>query len=205
MAIRRCRRCENHEMVPVTLHDFFVACGSAAGALIGLLFVALSVSAQRLAQSKAELQLHRVRASASLTAFMNALTVSLFSLIPGHKIGPAAAAVAVIGLIFVTASLLSLIRLRQLQWGRLRGAVLLIVLAVTFVIQLIEGTEVIISPGDSGAVNTIAIVVVVCFLLGVGRAWDLIDGPSIGLTQEVTALVRAHERRVDDPNAPSAP
>jgi hypothetical protein len=186
-------------MVPESLHDFFIASGSAAGALIGLLFVVISVSGQRLAQAKAEMQLHRVRAAAALTAFMNALTVSLFSLIPGHKIGPTSLAVAVVGLTFVTASLLSLIRLRQTRRDTLRGAVLLIVLAVTFVIQLIEGTEVSVRPGDSGAVNTIAILVVVCFLIGIGRAWELLEAPSIGITQEVTALVRRHEHSADDP------
>ena len=197
--------CENHEVVPDSIHDFFVASGSAAGALIGLLFVVISVSGQRLAQAKAEAQLHRIRASAALTAFTNALAVSLFALIPGHKIGPTAVAVAVIGLTFVTASLLSLIRLRQVRWGTLRGARLLIVLGVTFVIQLIEGTDVIISPGDSGAVNTIASLVVVCFLIGIGRAWELIGGPSIGITREVTTLVRGHERGADDPREEPPP
>lgn len=185
-------------MVPESIHDFFVASGSAAGALIGLLFVALSVSAQGPARAEEEAQLYRLRAAAALTAFTNALTVSLFALIPGHKIGPAAAAVAVLGLTFVTASLLSLIRLRLVRWGTLRGALLLIVLAVTFVVQLIEGIQVIISPGDSGAVNTIAALVVVCFLVGIGRAWELIGGPSIGITREVTALVRGHEPGADD-------
>ena len=192
-------------MVPESIHDFFVASGSAAGALIGLLFVAISVFAQRPAQAKAEAQLHRLRASAALTAFTNALAVSLFALIPGHKIGPAAVVVAVLGLTFVTASLLSLIRLRQVRWGTLRGALLLIVLAVTFVVQLIEGVDVIISPGDSGAVNTIAVLVVVCFLVGIGRAWELIDGPSIGITREVTALIRGHESGADDPREESPP
>lgn len=191
--------CENREVVPESIHDFFVASGSAAGALIGLLFVAISVWAQRPAQATVEAQLHRLRASAALTAFTNALTVSLFALIPGHKIGPAAAAVAVVGLTFVTASLLSLISLRQVRRGTLRGALLLIVLAVTFVVQLIEGADVIINPGDSGAVNTIAVLVVVCFLVGIGRAWELIGGPSIGITREVTALVRGHESGADDP------
>ena len=197
--------CENHEVVPESIHDFFVASASAAGALIGLLFVVISVSAERLAQAKAEAQLHRIRASAALTAFINALAVSLFALIPGHKIGPTAVAVAVVGLTFVMASLLSLIRLRQVRWGALRSVLLLIVLAVTFVIQLIEGTDVTISPGDSGAVNTIAILVVVCFLVGIGRAWDLIGGPSIGITREVTTLVRGHERGADDPREEPQP
>ena len=197
--------CENHEVVPESIHDFFVASGSAAGALIGLLFVALSVSAQGPAQAEAEAQLHRLRAAAALTAFTNALAVSLFALIPGHKIGPAAAAVAVLGLTFVTASLLSLIRLHLVRRDTLRGALLLIALAVTFVIQLIEGIDVIISPGDSGAVNTIAALVVVCFLVGIGRAWELIGGPSIGITREVTALVRGHEPGADDPREEPPP
>ena len=165
-------------------------------------FVVISISTQRLTQAKAEAQLHRIRASAALTAFINALAVSLFALIPGHKIGPTAVAVAVIGLTFVAASLLSLIRLRQAQLATLRSGVLLLVLAVTFVAQLIEGTDVTVSPGDSGAVNTIAILVVICFLIGIGRAWEMIGGPSIGITREVTTLVGGHERGVDDPKEP---
>jgi hypothetical protein len=185
-------------VVPESIRDFFVAGGSAAGALIGLLFVAISVAAERVAQTKAGVQPYRLRASAALTAFTNALAVSLFALIPGHKIGPAAAVVAVGGLMYVAAALLSLIRLRQGRWETLRHALLLIGLAVTFVIQLIEGVDVITQPGDSGAVNTIAVLVIVCFLIGIARAWELIGGPSIGVTREVAALVRSHQRSAAD-------
>jgi hypothetical protein len=185
-------------VVPESIRDFFVASGSAAGALIGLLFVAISVASERLARAKEGVQLYRVRASAALTAFTNALTVSLFALIPGHKIGPAVAVVAVGGLTYVAAALLRLIRLRQGRRDTLRHALLLIVLAVTFVVQLIEGIDVITQPDDSGAVNTIAVLVIVCFLIGIARAWELIGGPSIGITREVTALVRSHQRSADD-------
>lgn len=193
-------------MVPETIHDFFVASGGAAGALIGLLFVALSVSAERVARATPEVQqLHRIRASAALTAFTNSLTVSLFALIPGHKIGPAALIVAAVGLAFVAAALLSLVRLRQVHWRTVRDLVFLLGLTVLFVIQLIQGEDVNSSPGDFGAVQTIAILVVLCLLIGIARAWELIGGPSIGFTQEVTALVRGQRYAPGTPEGPGSP
>jgi hypothetical protein len=182
------------KVVPETLRDFFLSSTSVAGALIGLLFVAISVSAGRIGRESAGTQFHRIRASAALTAFLNALTVSMFALIPGQKIGPTAVVVAIIGLLFVLASLLSLMRLRQLHWSAMRDAVFLVILVVTLVIQLIQGLDVIAQPHDVGAVQTIATLVVVCALIGIARAWELIGGPEIALWREFTALARRPER-----------
>jgi hypothetical protein len=41
--------------------------------------------------------------------------------------------------------------------------------------------------------------VVICFLIGIARAWELIGGPAIGIAHEVAELVRDHERGADDP------
>jgi hypothetical protein len=64
---------------------------------------------------------------------------------------------------------------------------------VIFAIQTVEGMDVIGRPGDAGAVDTIAILVIVCFLFAISRSWELIGGPSFGITHEVVALVRGHE------------
>jgi uncharacterized membrane protein YecN with MAPEG domain len=187
------RVCEDRPVVPADFHDFFVASAGVAGALIGLLFVAISVAPERLARAEASAQLHRIRALAALTSFTNALSISLFALLPGEKIGVTALVVAVIGLAFVMASLLSLIRLRQVRWSTVRDGFFLVSLAATFIYQFIAGLSVANQPGDSGSVDAIAILVIVSFIIGISRAWELIGGPSIGIAREVAALVRHDE------------
>lgn len=188
-------------MIPASLREFFAASAGVAGALIGLLFVAVTVAAGRLTRPQREGQLHRIRASAALTAFTNALVVSLLALVPGQATGPTAVAMAGGGLMFVMASLLSLIRLRQVHWRTTRDALFLAGLVIIFTAQLTQGIELIIHPGDSGAPVTIAVLVAACFLIGIDRAWELVGGPAIGISQEVAALVRGHDHDADDPTS----
>lgn len=181
-------------MTPDNLHDFFVTSGGVAGALIGLLFVVISVSQARLAES-GDTQIHRVRASAALVAFTNALTVSLFALIPEKKIGPAALVIAILGLLFITGSVLSLIRVRGLRWRDLVDEMFLLSLLVIFVIQLVSGAQIMADPADAGAMQLLSILIVVCFGVGIGCAWALIGGPTVGLGHTIGAMVREAEHK----------
>lgn len=140
-----------------------------------------------------------MRASAALTAFTNALVVSLFGLIPGSKVGWSTLVVAIIGLLFVFASLLLLLRARGIHWRDARDAGFLVGLAATFVIQLLSGLDVIAHPNEDGTVRTIAVLVIVCFLIGIARAWELIGGPNIGFSHEVAALLNntSHQTTAD--------
>jgi cytochrome c oxidase assembly factor CtaG len=107
-------------------------------------------------------------------------------------VASASVAGALIGLLFVVASMLSLWRVRRRGsgWTSARDALFLISLGATFVVQLIGGLELRAESASVGDARQIAITVVVCFLIGIARSWVLIGGPSIGLTSELTKLVR---------------
>ena len=177
-------------------HDFFVAAAGVAGALIGLLFVAISVAPQRVTDD-AEDPTHRIRAAAALTAFTNALTISLLALMPSTDLGTAAIIVALVGLFFVTASLLSLIRNRHEKPFHARDASFLAGLMVLFAFQLVAGIR-LAADGGSGPISTIAIVTLVCFLVGIARSWELVGAPSFRLRSEVAATLRQHFEEPED-------
>jgi hypothetical protein len=134
-----------------------------------------------------------------MTAFTNALTVSLFALIPGLNVGGAATAVSIVGLVFVLSALLRLLpTLRDRTTGLLEISFLAGLLAV-FVIQLIAGLDLDSHPRDLGSVRTICILVVVCFLIGIARAWELVGAPHVGLWSSLRGV-----RAAPDPEDPAA-
>lgn len=175
-------------------HEFFVACGGVAGALIGLLFVAISVSPGRISGPDA-LESQRIRAASALTAFVNALVVSLFALIPDDSLGWAATVVAIVGLLSVTDALIGLVSVRRTQPPALRDATFLVGLVAIFGFQLVNGIRLIHHPNASAAIDTICILVVVCFLVGVARAWELVGGPTLGFDHLVQSGRAAIRRR----------
>jgi hypothetical protein len=179
-------------MTTASAHEFFQASASVAGALIGLLFVAISVAPERVLGSEAS-DVHRVRAAATLTAFTNALTVVLFGLIPGFDAGEAAMVVAILGLLFITAALLRVFPSWRAKQIRFVDFIFLAGLLIVFIVQLIAGIGLARHAGNSGDLQTICILVIVCFLIGIERAWELVGGPSVTLRHEV--LVRMQERR----------
>jgi hypothetical protein len=182
-------------MADEMFHDFFTAASAVVGALIGLLFVAISVSRERLAE-RGGAQSHRIRASGALTVFTNALTVSLFALIPGIHLGWPALISAALGEFFVGASLLSLYRLRREQPLAYRESFFLAGFAIVFGVQLAYGIKLTGNEESVGDVRALAVLVVVCSLGGIARSWELIGGPEIGLRREVVSTVRerSHER-----------
>ena len=122
-----------------------------------------------------------------------ALAVVLFGLVPGFNAGYGAAVVAILGLLFITAALLRLLPIWRSHRIRLFDLSFLLGLLAVFVIQLIAGVGLAQHSGDGGDLQTVCVLVIVCFLIGIERAWELVGGPDIGLGRELFGWV--HTRR----------
>jgi hypothetical protein len=178
-----------------TAPGFFAAAAGIAGALIGLLFVAVSVRPERVIGPEAE-DVYAVRASLALVAFTNALVVSLFGLIPDFSPAVAATVVAAVGLSFITGALVRLVPSVRAAELHLRELGFLTGLAIAFGVQLVAAIELDIDNADKSSLQTICVVVVVCFLLGIERAWELVGGPRVGL---MSSLRQRREREREGP------
>jgi hypothetical protein len=179
-------------MTPASAHEFFSTSAEVAGALIGLLFVAISVSPERILGPDAS-EIHSMRAAATLTAFTNALAVGLFGLVPGFHVGVTATVVAIVGIGFVVGAV---IRLRP-AWraGRVHAGDyrFLFALLVVFVIQLLAALGLDRNEHDGGDLQIICVLVIVCFLIGIGRAWELVGGASAGLSRLLGQRLPSYE------------
>jgi hypothetical protein len=174
-------------VVPTTFSDFFAASAGVAGALIGLLFVAISVAPDLAdAEKRAELD---VRAGVAFSALVDALVVALFALIPGANLGTSALVVASTG--FASCIALGIVLMRTVDAARrVRQLRLLIAQAMVFVVQFIAAFELIRHPADVSIVRSLSILVVGFFIIGIARAWQMIGARDTGLFRVVREAIR---------------
>jgi hypothetical protein len=191
-------------VVPPSFSNFFVASAGVAGALIGLLFVAISV-APAVTEPSQRLDLD-IRAGVAFSALTDALVVSLLALIPGIDLAVPAIVVAAAGFTSCVALGIVLIRAESLDHhGQLR---LLTIQAAAFVYQLVVAIQLLNDSGDQSLVRTLAVLTAVFFLVGIARAWQLIGARDTGLLRAVAEVLHERNSSKGDEAAqgpPSAP
>lgn len=183
-------------MVPVTYHDFFAGCATVAGALIGLLFVAISVSPEKLSGDRANAT-HQVKAGAAFSALVNTLVVALVALMPGTGLDTASIALACSGIV-TTAGLGVLLWREHQEQIRVGQVMLLFALAVLYSLQLVTGIQLGESPRDVNAVDNLGVLAIGFFLFAILRAWQLVGARDTSLVATVAAIT--HRQASRDPS-----
>lgn len=189
-------------MVSSAFSNFFLAATGAGAALIGLLFVAISVK-PGLTDSRATRLDVQVSISMAFTALVNGFFISFIALLPHIGIGDVAIFMGAVSGWSCLTSAYSLVKQERRSpgwrsrgaWRRLaRGLMLVVIGAIIYGWEIVMGLQAIQHPGDIGPVWTIANLVIGVFGLGLVRAWELLGARSgSGLIRWLSPLEASSE------------
>jgi hypothetical protein len=174
-------------MVPVSFHAFFEGCATVAGALVGLLFVAISVSPEKLTGNEARAE-HQVRAGAAFSALVSTLVIALVALLPGGNLGETGIVVAAAGLAATAGLIIVLYRERREKVHR-SDVSMLAILLVLYGLQMASAVQLNGSPHNVVGVSHQGVLLIAFFLFGIARSWQLVGARDLSLASTVAAVI----------------
>ncbi len=179
-------------MVPASFRDFFVASAGAGAALVGLLFVAVSIAPERTVMRNAPMERQAI-ASSTFTALVNAFFISLVALLPGGGLGAIAVVMGTLALLNSLTLGWQLLRHRHGWMGTLRRAFLILVGFTIYGYELFYGIQLVAHPADVGTVYVLAALLVAVYGLGLTRAWELLGARRYSLLGRLSLLREVEE------------
>ena len=174
-------------MVPVSFHDYFGGCATVAGALIGLLFVAISVSPEKLTGASAHAE-QQIRAAAAFSALVSTLVIALVALLPGASLGEAGIIVSAAGLATTVGLCLLLLREHREKIRR-TDVSMLVILLVLYGLQLASALQLDGSPRKVSDIGRLGALLIGFFLFGIARSWQLVGAREFGLVSTLASLI----------------
>jgi hypothetical protein len=167
-------------VVPPAFANFFIASASAGAALVGLLFVAVSLAPEQIVTRQAPQERQAVAGSA-FTALINAFFLSLTALIPNINFGLVIVPVSGFCLLITLIQAWPLLRRRKGWLSLLRRTFLVLLSIGLYGLELLNGFQLLISPSQVGIVYGIVSCLIGAFALGLVRAWELLGAQRYGL------------------------
>ena len=152
---------------------FFLASAGAGAALVGLLFVAVSVNPGRNAGPNAPPERQAVAASA-YTALINAFFISLVSLIGADSLGGVAIVVGAVSLIATVRLVGDLFPPHLSRWIYVRHVGFLAIGVFVYGLQIVYGWQYLSHGDNADYAYNIAYLVIAAYGVGLTRAWQLL-------------------------------
>src|SRR5215472_10028507 len=145
-------------MVPTIFANYFLASAGAGGALIGLLFVAVSIAPERTVARGAS-PIRRATSASTFTALTNAFFISMDALFPSNNIGYLTLGFGVVGALNSITMVANIIRSMKNAQDFLRRAFLLIGSFAIYGLEIYNGVHLLAAPGEVGYVYATAALV----------------------------------------------
>lgn len=162
--------------LPPAFSNFYSVSTQVSAALIGLLFVSVSVGAESIFGTTAPLR-RRLNAYGTFTALVNAFFLSFTSILPNTNVGIVAVILGALSLQDTFVNLMLAARARGEQRGERGFALFRTALsAALYVGEVVLGALLLGRPYDLGLLNVLNGLIIGAYAFGLARAWALLGG-----------------------------
>jgi hypothetical protein len=175
-------------MVPADYITYFATMAAVGGTLVGLVFIAVSILPEQTINKNAPLE-RQAKVASAFTALLNPLIISLFALIPHNTIGYTALIVGSTDLMGHLIISIYLLRQKTNMNGTVRKITFILGGLVLYAYQIIEGIRLLRELGNTDALETLASIMIVIYIFGVSRAWDVLGARQFHLTNYIGDIV----------------
>lgn len=173
-------------MVPPQFTNFFIASASAGAALVGLLFVAVSIAPERIVMANAPVE-RRAMAASSFTALLNAFFISLGALIPG-SVGVITLIMSASGLFNSLFLAWNLLKERQSWQNVLRRIFLIVASFIIYGYELYVAILLLNEPDNLEGFYALTGLLLSVYGIGLTRAWQLLGARRYGILRWLNPL-----------------
>jgi len=180
-------------MVPAEYLNYFVTAAQVGGALIGLLFVAISLAPERTVGASAPVEA-RVVASSTFTALVNAFFISLAAVLPHWNIGTIVLPLSLLGLISSLRQGWIMLKPWPSWQDVLRRAWLTVVSLYFYVQELVVAVRLLMSPTHPNLVFALGVLLIGIYALALLRAWELLGVQRTSLLAWLSPLHEINKR-----------
>jgi hypothetical protein len=175
-------------MVPLDFTTFFAIMAGVGATLFGLIFVAITIRPE-LARSDHSSLLPQFKIASSYTALLNPLVISLFALVPHTTIGNVTTVMSSIGLVTGGLMGISLVQVRIRWTKKLVGGLFILGSLLLYGFELYDAIRLATTPRDVQPLSDLTTLLIVIYLYGIARAWDLVGTRQFHILDVLTPFV----------------
>ena len=175
-------------MVPADFTNFFSVMAGVGATLFGLIFLVITIRPEVTSSENAPV-MRQVQVASSYSALLNPLLISLFALVPHATIGTITIIMSASGLVNTILMGTSLLQ-NALSWAKkLRSGLFILGSTVIFSFEIFYAIRLVITPGDLSALYDLTTLLVIIYLYGIARAWDLVGVRQFHLIELFTPFI----------------
>ena len=175
-------------MVSADFVPFFTTMAGVGATLFGLIFLVISIKPE-VTRSETTSVMRQAQVASSYIALLDPLAISLIALLPRETIGTITIIMSTIGLLTIIIMGIFLLRASKGEMKKLPHGFFILLGLVIFSFEIFYGILLEREPADSATLHNLAILLVLIYLYGIARAWDLVGAHQFHIQEVVSSWI----------------